>query len=207
MADLNGDAKRETTLEGAGEQGNEPKRDSAAAAALTVGSDAGSRLVSTAASRLAHCGVVRACSCRRRDRCVRMGGHSPVAAAVGCSTDSKRRFRFGRRGGWVGGCRGRIHERWPRAKRSISGETMPLRTIPPARRRRLRAPTPLPRRQAPPRPMARRARPDGSPIRTHRPRARAVLRPMAQKRPLAAAPALPIAGLQPNDLLLTTPSP
>lgn len=42
MADLNGDAKRETTLEGAGEQGNEPKRDSAAAAALTVGSDAGS---------------------------------------------------------------------------------------------------------------------------------------------------------------------
>ena len=42
MADLNGDAKRETMLEGAGEQGNEPKRDSAAAAALTVGSDAGS---------------------------------------------------------------------------------------------------------------------------------------------------------------------
>lgn len=42
MADLNGDAKRETTLEGAGEQGNEPKCDSAAAAALTVGSDAGS---------------------------------------------------------------------------------------------------------------------------------------------------------------------
>lgn len=42
MVDLNGDAKRETTLEGAGEQGNEPKRDSAAAAALTVGSDAGS---------------------------------------------------------------------------------------------------------------------------------------------------------------------
>lgn len=40
MVDLNGDAKRETTLEGAGEQGNEPKRDSAAAAALTVGSDA-----------------------------------------------------------------------------------------------------------------------------------------------------------------------
>lgn len=86
-------------------------------------------------------------------------------------------------------------------------ETMPLRTIPPARRRRLRAPTPLPRRQAPPRPMARRARPDGSLLRAHRPRARAVLRPMAQKRPLAAAPALPIAGLQPSGLLLTTPLP